>query len=676
MTISAKIAGQAASLRKELNLYNKQYYQLDSPLVSDAKYDQLLRELQALEAEHPELETLDSPTQRVGAMPIKAFEQVVHDVRMLSLANAFSIDEMIAFDRRIREKLDIDAVEYVAEPKLDGLAVSLIYENSVLVQGATRGDGQIGENVTHNIRTIRDIPLKLEGTGIPDRFEVRGEVFITRKGFKNLNDQAEKNGEKVFANPRNAAAGSLRQLKAGITATRPLSFCCYGHGLFPPDVLPGKHSQLLKTFERWGLPISREMKVIDDISGCLDNYDNLEQRRDALGYEIDGVVYKLNRFDFQAEMGFVARAPRWAIARKFPAQEETTTVLAIDIQVGRTGALTPVARLTPVAVGGVTVTNVTLHNADEIDKKDVRIGDTVFVRRAGDVIPEVVSVVLKKRPEGSTPFTMPEKCPVCGSAAIMAEGEAILRCSGGLYCPAQRKESIKHFASRKAMDIDGLGDKLVEQLLDNGLIETAADLFDLTIEEITALDRMGKKSAENLIEALEKCKQTTLQRFLFAIGIREVGEVTAKRLAQTLGSLQRIIGVNQEALLEVPDIGPIVANHIVAFFLQSHNQEVIDKLVQAGIRWDDLNADSVEEQFLRGKVFVLTGTLKTLSREQAKERLQSLGAKVTTSVSGKTDIVVSGHDPGSKIRKARELNVEIIEEDGLLALLIPGSVSP
>ena len=669
MTIPAKIAGQAASLREQLNLYNKQYYQLDTPLVSDATYDRLLRELQALEKEFPELETLDSPTQRVGAAPIKAFEQVIHEVPMLSLANAFSADEMMAFDRRVREKLEIDTVEYVAEPKLDGLAVSLIYENSILVRAATRGDGQIGENVTHNVRTIRDIPLKLQGKGIPDRFEVRGEVFMTRKGFKILNDQAARNGEKVFANPRNAAAGSLRQLNAGITATRPLSFCCYGHGLFPPGLLPEKHSQLLEMFQQWGFPISQEMEVFEGVAGCLENYDNLQQRRDALGYEIDGVVYKLDRFDLQREMGFVARAPRWAIARKFPAQEETTTVLAIDVQVGRTGALTPVARLMPVIVGGVTVTNVTLHNADEIDKKDVRVGDTVFVRRAGDVIPEVVSVVLEKRPTGTAPFKMPDKCPVCGSEAVIADGEAILRCSGGLFCPAQRKESIKHFASRKAMDIDGLGDKLVEQLIDTGLIETAADLFDLTREKIAALDRMGKKSAENLIAALAKSKQTTLSRFLFAIGIREVGEVTAQRLAQTLGSFQRITGANQETLLEVPDIGPIVANHIVAFFHQPHNHEVIDKLLEAGIRWDESDGDIIEEQPLRGKVFVLTGTLETLSREQAKERLQSLGAKVTSSISGNTDFVVSGRDPGSKIKKARELNVEIMEEDSLLALL-------
>jgi DNA ligase (NAD+) len=669
MTIPEKAIRRIADLREEIELHNKRYYQLDDPLISDAEYDELMRELIALEERYPALLTPDSPSQRVGAPPLAAFEQVMHTVPMLSLENAFSDEEVRAFDKRVRERLGIDEVEYVAEPKLDGLAISLLYENGLLVQAATRGDGRTGENVTHNARTIRAIPLKLEGKDYPERVEVRGEVFISKKGFAALNRWVRQRGEKEFVNPRNAAAGSLRQLDPSITAHRPLSFYSYGHGLYPESALPETHYELLSRFKSWGLPVCSEIEVVRTMAGCIANYQHLLNMREALPYDIDGIVYKVNRFDFQEKMGFVARAPRWAVARKFPAEVATTEVVAIDVQVGRTGALTPVARLKPVFVGGATVTNATLHNADEIRRKDVRVGDTVVVQRAGDVIPEVLRVVLEKRPANTAEFSMPTRCPVCGSEVITIPGEAILRCSGGLYCPAQRKASIVHFASRKAMDIDGLGEKLISQLLDKKLINTVADLYDLTVEAVSKLERMGEKSARNLVQALERSKQTTLRRFLYALGIREVGEVTANLLARHLGSLEAIAQADEERLQAIPDIGPTVAKHITVFFRQPHNIEVIQKLREAGVRWDDVVVEAECAQPLKDITFVVTGTLDTLTREEAKAQLEALGAKVTNAVSRKTRYLVAGSEPGSKLAKAAELGVEVIDEEKLLSMM-------
>jgi DNA ligase (NAD+) len=666
-------ARRAAELREQIDYHNRRYYQLDAPVISDAEYDALLRELQTLERQYPELATPDSPTQRVGAAPLAAFAEVRHEVPMLSLDNAFTDEDVLAFDRRIREKLEQETTEYLAEPKLDGLAISLLYEHGLLTRGATRGDGHTGEDVTHNVRTIRAIPLRLSGSGFPARFEVRGEVFMPKAGFEAMNRKALETGDKVFVNPRNAASGSLRQLDPAITASRPLSFYCYGYGAYPEDRLPESQPELLERFRAWGLPINPETRVVRGVQGCLDYYRALSAKRDKLPYEIDGVVYKLSRFGWQAEMGYVARAPRWAIAHKYPAEEATTRVLAIDVQVGRTGALTPVARLEPVFVGGVTVTNATLHNADEVRRKDIRAGDTVVVRRAGDVIPEVVKSIPEKRPPNTRAFVLPERCPVCGSEVEIEEGEAIARCSGGLYCPAQHKEAIKHFASRRAMDIDGLGDKLVDQLLENKLVDTVADLFHLNVEELAGLERMGPKSAENLIAALEKSKHTTLPRFLYALGIREVGEVTAQTLATHLRTLEAIMTSDEPALQAIPDVGPTMAAHIAAFFRQPHNREVIRALLAAGVHWEETGAPVPQEQPLAGKVFVLTGTLAGLTRDQAKARLQALGAKVTGSVSKKTDYVVAGADPGSKLTKALELNVNVIDENELMSLLRPGS---
>jgi DNA ligase (NAD+) len=660
---------RAAELRRQIEEHNRRYYQLDAPVIADAQYDELMRELRQLEAEHPELQTADSPTQRVGAAPVAAFAEVRHEVPMLSLDNAFDDEDVLDFERRIREKLERDDLVFVAEPKLDGLAVSLLYRDGELVQGSTRGDGRSGEDVTHNLRTIRAIPLTLSGSGYPQRFEVRGEVFMPKAGFEAMNRRAAEAGEKVFVNPRNAAAGSLRQLDPKTTAARPLSFYCYGYGLFPDDQLPASQDRLMERLRDWGLPVSPELQVVQGAAGCLDYYRDLLTRRHQLPYEIDGVVYKLARFDWQAEMGYVARAPRWAIAHKFPAEEVTTRLLDIDVQVGRTGALTPVARLEPVFVGGVTVTNATLHNADEVRRKDVRIGDTVVVRRAGDVIPEVVRSVPELRPADAREFVMPERCPVCGSEVEAEEGETIVRCTGGLYCPAQHKEAIKHFASRRALDIEGLGDKLVDQLLDKGLIDTVADLYRLTVEQLEQLERLGRKSAENLVAALEKSKSTSLARFLYALGIREVGEVTAQNLANQLRSLDRIMEAGEAALEAIPDVGPTMAAHIAAFFRQPHNREVIEALRRAGVHWQESEAEPVAEQPLAGKTFVLTGTLEAFTRDEAKARLQALGGKVTGSVSKKTDYVIAGAEAGSKLAKAEELGVAVLDEEGLMRLL-------
>ena len=627
----------------------------------------MLRELQALELAHPELITDDSPTRRVGAEPLSGFGEVRHEVPMLSLDNAFDDDELGEFDRRVRERLDMESVDYAAEPKLDGLAVSLLYEDGVLKRGATRGDGSTGEDITLNVRTIQSIPLRLLGDGYPQRLEVRGEVFISHQGFRKLNEHARQQEQKPFVNPRNAAAGSLRQLDPKITARRPLEMYCYGVGLVERGGIADRHSELMQQLREWGLRVYPGIERVSGLQGCVNYYRELEKQRSSLPFDIDGVVFKVDRLDLQQRLGFVARAPRWAIARKFPAQEELTRVLDIDVQVGRTGAITPVARLEPVFVGGVTVTNATLHNEDEVRRKDVHIGDTVIIRRAGDVIPEVVSVILDKRPDDAKAFVMPNTCPVCGSDIERLEGEAVARCTGGLYCEAQRKEAIKHFASRRAMDIEGLGDKLVEQLVDQKLIEDIAGLYDLSAEDLAGLERMGEKSAQNLIKALQDSKDTMLDRFLYALGIREVGDATARILAGEFGCLDALMQATQEQLEAIHDIGPVVAQHIVQFFHQPHNQDVIARLQAAGIHWP--NVERSTRQPLQGKTYVLTGTLSGITREEAKQKLQALGAKVSGSVSKKTTAVIAGEKAGSKLAKAETLGVSVLSEQDLMKLL-------
>ena len=662
-----------ARLRDEINQHNHRYYVLDDPQVPDAEYDRLMQQLQALELQEPELVTPDSPTQRVGAKPLGGFDEVQHAVAMLSLDNAFNDNDMLAFDARIKKGLEVAEVSYCAEPKLDGLAVSLRYEDGVLVRAATRGDGRMGEDITLNVRTIGSVPLRLIGSDYPPVLEVRGEVYMPKAGFDALNIRQRNHGEKPFANPRNAAAGSLRQLDPSITATRPLAMYCYGVGeVTEGAALPAFHRDVLARLKTWGLRISPETDVVSGVAGCLEYYRKIGEKRDALPYEIDGVVFKVNSLKQQQALGFVSRAPRWAIAQKFPAQEEMTRLIGIDIQVGRTGALTPVARLEPVFVGGVTVTNATLHNEDEVRRKDVRGGDMVIVRRAGDVIPEVVSVVLAQRQDDARVFVMPTDCPVCGSEVRRVEGEAVSRCSGGLYCAAQRKEAIKHFASRRAMDIEGLGDKLVEQLVDAGWVKSVADLFDraaLPHEKLAGMERMGDKSADNLIEAIDKCKETTLARFLFSLGIREVGEATAQALANHFGSLPEIMSADEEALLKVPDVGPVVVANLRAFFHEAHNREVIASLQQLGVQWPDVAAAADQPKPLAGKTFVLTGSMESMTRDEAKAKLQALGAKVTGSVSKKTSYVVVGVDPGSKRDKAEKLGVPILDEAALMSLL-------
>jgi len=662
-------AKRISELRTEILEHNYRYYVLDDPEIPDSEYDRLLRELQELEAANPALITSDSPTQRVGAEPLPAFTQVTHVVPMLSLNNGFSEAEIEEFEQRIKDNLELKSVEFCAEPKLDGLAISLRYEMGHLVLCATRGDGSTGEDVTHNVRTIQSVPLTLRGKQIPDILEVRGEVFMPKKGFDELNQRQADAGEKTFANPRNAAAGSLRQLDSRITAERPLAIYLYGLGEVSDGVKFENHFDMLQGLRKFGLPISSEVKLVKGAKGCLSYYEKIQTRRNALPYEIDGVVYKVNDFQLQQRMGFVSRAPRWAIAHKFPAQEEMTKVLDIDVQVGRTGAITPVARLEPVFVGGVTVTNATLHNQDELERKDVRVGDTVIIRRAGDVIPQIVGVVTSKRPKGTRKFKLPNKCPVCQSAVFRVEGEAVTRCSGGLYCPAQQKEAIKHFTSRRAMDIDGLGDKLVEQFFEEKLISNIADIFHLKFDDLVQLERMGKKSVENLLEAIEKCKTTTLPRFIYSLGIREVGEATALSLANYFGELDKVQSADQETLESVPDVGPIVAAHIVSFFQQPHNQEIIDQLLAAGIHWPT-HAVSNQKQTLEKMTFVLTGTLSDMSRSEAKAELQALGAKVSGSVSKKTHYVIAGSDPGSKVTKAEKLGVKVLDETEFKQLLL------
>ncbi len=658
------------SLRKEITDHNYRYYVLDDPIIPDAEYDRLMRELQSLEEHYPQFVQPDSPTQRVGAEPLAAFGQVIHAVPMLSLDNAFADAELLDFDQRVRNRLEIeDEVEYAAEPKLDGLAVSIRYEKGRLTTGATRGDGVRGEDITHNIRTISSIPLRLRGNNLPEVLDVRGEVFMPKTGFAELNRRISEEGGKPFVNPRNAAAGSLRQLDPSITAKRPLDIFFYGVGYTEGWQLPDTHADVLARLRDFGLRVCSEARVVRGVSGCIEYYAELGRRRGELAYEIDGVVYKVNRLDWQEQLGFVSRAPRWAIAHKFPAEEEITVVRDVNWQVGRTGAVTPVARLEPVFVGGVTVSNATLHNFDELRRKDVRVGDTVIVRRAGDVIPEVVSVVMKRRPSDSSVVALPEHCPVCGSDVVREKGEAVARCVGGLVCPAQRKEALKHFASRKAMDIDGLGSKLIEQLVDDGLVSNAADIYRLDAEQISSLERMGDKSARNLVAALEKSKSVSLERFIYSLGIRDVGEATAKGLANFFGDLQRIQDASIDDLQEVPDVGPIVAGHIHSFFSQPHNVDVVQKLFAQGVKTIPPEKLTSDLQPLLGTTIVITGTLESMSRQDAKAMLEKAGAKVTSSVSKKTTMVVVGKDPGSKAEKAQKLGIKIVTEAELPSFL-------
>jgi DNA ligase (NAD+) len=662
-------AKRIAELRRQIEHHDYRYYVLDDPEISDARYDALMRELRELEVEHPGLVTADSPTQRVGGQPSRGFSTVRHAVPMLSLDNAFSEQDLLEFDRRVRERLGVETVAYSAEPKIDGLAISVRYERGLLAQAATRGDGSAGEDVTANVRTIASLPLRLLGNA-PDVLEVRGEVFMTRKSFERLNQRAAEAGEKTFANPRNAAAGSLRQLDPRVTASRALDAFFYGVGASEGWTAPKRQGEVRDALRGFGLRTCPEAATVEGVQGCLAYHSRLAGLRDKLGYDIDGVVFKVDRLDWQDELGFVARAPRWAIAHKFPAQEETTTVRGIDFQVGRTGALTPVARLEPVSVGGVTVSNVTLHNIDDLERKDVRIGDTVVVRRAGDVIPEVVRVITDSRPRNARRVGLPERCPACGSHVTRAEGEAVARCSGGLVCSAQRREALLHFASRRAMDIEGLGEKLVEQLVDSGRVETPADLYTLKADELAALERMGEKSAARLVEALERSRATTLPRFLYALGIRDVGEATALALAGHFGRLEAIEAATTDEIQQVPDVGPVVALHVKDFFDEPHNRKVIRALRDAGVTWPDgepvLRSD---EGPLAGEVVVITGSLDSMNRDQARAAARAAGATVTDSVSRKTTLLVAGADPGSKLRKATELGVRIEDEAGFLRLL-------
>ncbi|WP_087108979.1 NAD-dependent DNA ligase LigA [Parendozoicomonas haliclonae] len=677
-TDAKEAAEQIDVLRQQIRQHNYKYYVLDEPSIPDSEYDRLMRELQALEADHPALVTADSPTQRVGGAPLGSFQQVRHEMPMLSLDNAFSDEELSDFNRRISDRLKSSAeIEYACEPKLDGIAVSLLYENGELVRGATRGDGTTGEDITLNVRTIPSIPLRLLGEGWPRRLEVRGEIYMPRAGFERLNDEARKKGEKTFVNPRNAAAGSLRQLDSRITAKRPLEMCCYSAGIVEGGELPAEHAATLELFKTWGLKINPEMRVVKGVQGCVDYYSQMADKRNSLPYEIDGIVYKVNSFALQRELGFVARAPRWAIARKFPAQEEMTELLGVDFQVGRTGAVTPVARLKPVFVGGVTVSNATLHNMDEVERLGVQVGDTVIVRRAGDVIPQVVRVVEERRPDTAKAIEMPKQCPVCQSEIERTAEEAVARCTGGLFCRAQRKEAIKHFASRKALDVDGLGDKLVEQLVDKELVTTMADLFRIKHEQLVRMERMGEKSAANLLDALDKSKNTTLARFIYSLGIREVGEATAAGLASYFRDLTPLMDADEDALLEVDDVGPIVAHHIALFFRQPHNREVIEQLLQVGVRWEVLEAPVADaaELPLAGQTWVLTGTLSAMTRDQGKAYLQQLGAKVAGSVSAKSAGLVAGEKAGSKLTKAQGLGIAVLDEDAFIALLKENGVS-
>ena len=662
-------AARAAELRRELERHNRLYYNEAAPEISDAAYDALFRELQRLESEHPELASADSPTQRVGATPSEAFAEVSHRVPMLSLANALADEDVAAFDRRCREGLEAESVEYACELKFDGLAVTLSYEDGVFVQGATRGDGYTGEEVTANLRTIRSIPLRLEMASPPRLLEVRGEVLMLRRDFEAINKRAIETGERTFVNPRNAAAGGLRQLDPKLTAQRRLSFFAYGVGSHDGYELPPTHSSLLDGLDAIGFLVAKHRGAVRGVEGLLDFYREAGKTRASLAYDIDGVVYKVNRFADQVRLGFVSRAPRWAVAHKFPAEEATTELLDIGVQVGRTGAITPVARLKPVFVGGTTIVNATLHNEDEVRRKDIWRRDTVVVRRAGDVIPEIARVAQPGPREAADRFEMPARCPQCGSAIVRQEDEAVARCSGGLICPAQRKQALLHFASRRAMNIEGLGDKLVDQLVDSGLVDTAADLYKLGIAKLAGLERMAEKSATNVLAGIDKSRNTTLGRFIYALGIRNVGEVTAKDLARHFGSIDALMEADVAALQQTPDVGPVVAESIAGFFREPHNREVIEQLRAAGVTWTETAGESAPAGPFTGKIVVLTGSLASMTRDEAKERIEARGGRITGSVSKKTDYVVAGAEAGSKLDRARELGVAVLDEEQLLKLL-------
>lgn len=659
---------QIDTLRQDLRRYEYEYHVLDNPTIPDAEYDRLFHQLKALEAEHPELITADSPTQRVGAKPLSGFAQIRHEIPMLSLDNAFSDEEFYAFVKRIEDRLIRlpEPLTFCCEPKLDGLAVSILYVNGVLTQAATRGDGMTGEDITANIRTIRNIPLQLLMDNPPARLEVRGEVFMPHEGFERLNQQALERGEKTFANPRNAAAGSLRQLDPKITSKRPLVLNAYGIGIAEGVDLPNTHYDRLQWLKSIGIPVNPEIRLCNGTDEVLDFYRDIQNKRSSLGYDIDGTVLKINDIALQEKLGFISKAPRWAIAYKFPAQEELTRLNDVEFQVGRTGAITPVAKLEPVFVAGVTVSNATLHNGDEIERLDIAIGDTVVIRRAGDVIPQIIGVLHDRRPTDARPIIFPKTCPVCDSAIVRIEGEAVARCTGGLFCAAQRKEALKHFVSRKAMDIDGVGGKLIEQLVDRELIHTPADLFKLDLTTLTRLERMGAKSAENALASLEKAKNTTLARFIFALGIREVGEATALNLANHFKTLEALQNADLEALQQVPDVGEVVANRILAFWHEPHNVAVVNDLIAQGVHWETVETKEVTENRFKGKTVVLTGTLTQMGRNEAKALLQDMGAKVSGSVSAKTDFVIAGDAAGSKLTKAQELGVAVLTEEEFL----------
>ena len=674
MSVSQSITTEIVALRKELDQHNYLYHVLDTPQITDQAYDRLFRRLQLLEQENPQLVSQDSPTQRVGSAPASQFESVTHEVAMLSLDNAFDDEEMQEFDRKLRARLEQDGeLAYCAEPKLDGLAVSLLYEAGELMRAATRGDGRSGENITANVRTIKSIPLSLRGDAMPRRIEVRGEVYMEIEALAALNRAQLETGSKVFANPRNAAAGSLRLLDSRITASRPLTFCSYGIGQFEGQnegvELPTSQYQQMLYLRDIGFPISRQIEQLDSISDCMKYHRCILSAREQLAFDIDGVVFKLDNIAWQREAGFVSRAPRWAIAYKFPAQEVMTRLLAVDFQVGRTGALTPVARLEPVAVGGVIVSNATLHNMDEIERKDIRIGDIVIIRRAGDVIPEVVAPVIQQRDAELELPKMPSHCPVCGSEVLQQTGQAAYRCVGGLFCAAQRKEAIKHYASRKALDIEGLGEKMVEQMIDQGLIDSVADLYGLTLEQLSGLERMAEKSAQNLLDALDKSRATTLARFIYALGIREVGEATAEALAKYFADIAPLFDADAETLQRVEDVGPIVADNIRHFFDQAENRVIVERLQQQGVNWPQGDAGQQQAQTLVGNTYVISGSLDGMSRDQAGALLKARGARVSGSVSAKTTALIAGDSPGSKLTKAEALDVEIIDQNGFNRLL-------
>ena len=668
--IPKKILEEYKNLVAELNQHNHRYYVLDNPSVPDSEYDRQMRKLQDMEVSHPDIATEDSPTQRVGGMALQSFSQIKHGLPMLSLDNAFSDAELQDFERKVKDRLNQTTdIEYVCEPKLDGAAVSILYRDGVLVYGATRGDGNVGEDITANVRTIKSVPLKLQGDNIPHLLEVRGEIYLPKVGFDALNEAARAVGGKSFVNPRNAAAGSLRQLDSKVTASRPLEMCAYSVGQYQAERTPTTHQDMLQALCGWGFKLNDYVETVTGVDACADYYQRLAKRRNKLPYDIDGIVYKVNELALQERLGFVAKAPRWAIARKFPAQEEMTQLLGVEFQVGRTGAITPVARLEPVFVGGVTVSNATLHNRDEIERLGVRIGDVVIIRRAGDVIPQIAKVVLEKRPLDAEVIVFPERCPVCQSSVQRNTGEAVARCSGGLFCGAQIKEAIKHFASRKAMDIDGLGDKLVELMVDKAIIFSVADLYELDESRLVGLERMAEKSVANLVAAIDVSKETTLAKFLYALGIREVGEATAQTLANNFGAIEMIAQSSVEELLEIDDIGPVVARHIANFFRNPDNLSIIEALRNAGVKWPDIDLSSQGAQPLKGQTWVLTGGMQIMSRAEAKDALQALGAKVASSVSAKTSQVVAGPGAGSKLTKAENLGIAVMDEAELMAFL-------